>query len=168
MTNLQLRQQVGGRCPALSYTRQPVHVSQGRADITVAQQVPLAVDVADPELAQLTDPQAAAVADLQHHVVLAVGASRQYPGDLRSGQQLRYALRLLRYRESHFQLIALEHLHQQKADGMNRLTTARCTVLSLASQVLHVTSDLNLIKPVRRLAIGRGISLKHLQYCMET
>src|SRR5690554_2506097 len=127
------------------------------------QQVPLAVDVADPELAQLTDPQAAAVADLQHHVVLAVGASRQYPGDFRSGQQLRYALGLLRYRESHFQLIALEHLHQQKADGMKRLTTARCRELSLASQVLQVTTDLILIKPVRRLAIVLGQALNRLQ-----
>src|SRR5690606_36832049 len=259
MTNLQLRQQVGGRCPALSYTRQPVHVSQGRADITVAQQVlqlvnrqprfqhvgrigmsqavnaalsmypgaklglaiylldtgrmegsvrhlvarkqptlwsaqlpvnpqmlqqriresnrtvlgslalrdpqqvPLAVDVADPELAQLTDPQAAAVADLQHHLVLAVGASRQYPGDLRSGQQLRYALGLLRYRESHFQLIALEHLHQQKADVMKRVRTARCGELSPASKVRQVPTDLVLIKPVWRLAIVLGQALNRLQ-----
>src|SRR5690606_21378740 len=117
------------------------------------QQVPLAVDVADLELAQLTDPQAAAVADLQHHVVLAVGASRRYPGDLRSGQQLSSALGLVRHRASRSQLLALEHLPQQKADGMNRLTTARCRQLSLASPVLHATTHLILIKPVCRLAI---------------
>src|SRR5690606_2593866 len=80
-----------------------------------------------------------------------------------AGQQLRYALGLLRYRESHFQLSALEHLHQQKADGMKRLTTARCRELSLASQVLQVTTDLILIKPVRRLAIVLGQALNRLQ-----
>ena len=57
----------------------------GSLALSYPQQVPLTIDVADPELTQFADPQTAAVADLQHQVVLTVGTSGKYPGNLSPG-----------------------------------------------------------------------------------